>query len=155
MSTILSMAPIATNTTDHSDSEPTEIILPDFFSDCHYPLRSNPHCDSVARASEQWSLNYVHLAGPELTKFMGLHAGEFASGIYPDADAFHLQVVVDSMNWSWTIDDWLDEFDVNETLGMRECCISALRDPINFQTEKSGAKMCKSYVDLFYHAHIL
>jgi len=142
------MAPIATNTTNHSDSEPTEIILPDFFSDCHYPLRSNPHCDSVARASEQRSLNYVDFSGPELTKFMGLHAGELGAVCYPDADAFHLRVIADFNNWLFIMDDWLDEFDVDGTWGMRDCCISAFRDPINFQTEKLAAKMCKSYVHL-------
>ncbi|OAX41468.1 terpene synthase [Rhizopogon vinicolor AM-OR11-026] len=143
------IAPTAMYSTTIPNSKPSEFILPGLFSDCHYPLRLNPHCYPVSRASEQWLLNGASLAEPKITKFMGLHAGELTAACYPDADAFHLRVCSDFMNWLFNMDDWLDEFDVDGTWGMRDCCISAFRDPINFQTEKLAAKMCKSYFSRF------
>lgn len=145
------MAPIAAYTTNVPDSEPSGFILPDLISDCLYPQRLNPHCYTVSRTSDQWLLNGARLAEPRITKFMGLHAGELTAACYPDADASHLRVCSDFMNWLFNMDDWLDDFDVDDIWGMRECCISAFRDPINFQTEKLGGKMCKSCVDLSYH----
>jgi hypothetical protein len=53
----------------------------------------------------------------------------------------------------WTIDDWLDEFDVDSALGIFEYCIFAFRDPINFQMNKTAGKMYNSYVVLFYNIH--
>ena len=149
------MAPPETHPTTVPDSEPAGFILPDLISDCHYPLRLNPHSYLVSRASEQWLLNGARLAEPRITKFMGLHAGELTAACYPEADAFHLRVCSDFMNWLFNMDDWLDEFDLDGTWGMRECCMSALRDPINFQTEKHGGKMCKSCVYLYYYTHPL
>lgn len=146
-----SMPPTATYTSTRSDFETTRFILPDLISDCHYPLRLNPDCYPVSRASEQWLLDGACLAEPRVTKFMGLHAGELTAACYPDADAFHLRVCSDFINWLFNMDDWLDEFDADGTWGMRECCISAFRDPINSQTEKLAGKMCKSYVGLLYH----
>ncbi|KAG1886736.1 isoprenoid synthase domain-containing protein [Suillus subluteus] len=127
------MAPPAIHTTAHSDSEPTEFILPDLLSDCHYPLRINPHYDAVFRVSEQWLFDEGHLVEPEITKFVGLRAGYLTAACYPDADAFHLRM----------------SFDVDNALGMRECCISAFQDPINFQTDKTAGKMCKSLFSRF------
>jgi hypothetical protein len=144
-----SVTPAATHTSIHSDFETTRFFLPDLVSDCHYPLRLNPDCYPVSRASEQWLLDGARLAEPKATAFMGLHAGELAAACYPDADAFHLRVCSDFLNWLFNMDDWLDEFDVDSTLGMRECCMSAFRDPINFQTEKHGGEMCKSYFSRF------
>ncbi|KAJ8597532.1 terpenoid synthase [Rhizopogon salebrosus TDB-379] len=143
------MAPTATYTTTTLDSEPTGFVLPDLVSDCHYPLRLNPHCYPVSRASEQWLLNGARLVEPKITKLMGLHAGELTAACYPDADAFHLRVCSDFLNWLFNMDDWLDEFDVDGTREMRECCIAAFRDPVNFQTDKLGGKMCKSYFGRF------
>ncbi|KAG2061081.1 terpenoid synthase [Suillus hirtellus] len=143
-----SMPPTAYAST-RSDFETTRFILPDLISDCHYPLRLNPDCHPVSRTSEQWLLDGAHLAEHRVTKFMGLHAGELTAACYPDADAFHLRVCSDFLNWLFNMDDWLDEFDVDGTWGMRECCISAFRDPINFQTEKLAGKMCKSYFSRF------
>ncbi|KAG9315373.1 isoprenoid synthase domain-containing protein [Chiua virens] len=121
-------------------------ILPDLVSDCHYPLRLSPDCYNVARASEHWLLRGARLVEPRVTKFMGLKAGELTASCYPDADEFHLRVCSDFMNWLFNMDDWLDEFDVTDTWGMRECCIGAFRDPNNFQTDKLGGLMSKSYV---------
>ncbi|KAH7928123.1 terpenoid synthase [Leucogyrophana mollusca] len=128
---------------------PTKFILPDLVTDCTYPLRLNPSCYKVARAAERWLLRGAHLSEARATKFMGLKAGELTAACYPDTDAFHLRVCSDFMNWLFNMDDWLDEFDVADTWGMRECCISAFRDPINFQTDKLGGKMSKSFFRRF------
>ncbi|KAG1889039.1 isoprenoid synthase domain-containing protein [Suillus fuscotomentosus] len=143
------MASSVTYTSTLSDSEPTEFILPDLVSDIHYPLRLNPRYYPISRASEEWLLTGTHLTELEITTLMGLRAGELAAACYPDADAFHLRVCSDFFNWLSNMDDWLDAFDVDSTWGMRECCISALRDPINSETEKLGVKMCKSYFSRF------
>ncbi|KAG2031237.1 isoprenoid synthase domain-containing protein [Suillus americanus] len=124
-------------------------ILPDLVNDCHYPLRLNPNSYPVSRASEQWLIQGARLAEPKLTEFMGLQAGELTAACYPDADAFRLRVCSDFLNWLFNMDDWLDEFDVDGTWGIRECCLSAFRDPINSQTEKLSGKMCKSYFSRF------
>ncbi|KAG1897167.1 isoprenoid synthase domain-containing protein [Suillus fuscotomentosus] len=143
------MASTATCTVTSSDSEPTEFILPDFFSDCRYPMRLNPHCDEVSRASAQWLCSEAHLVEPDVTKYTTiLRPGYFASSCYPDADAFHLKVCADFLGWSFKMDDWLEierSPDVNDAWGVRDCCVSAYRDPVNFQTERYSGKMCKSY----------
>ncbi|KAG1874286.1 isoprenoid synthase domain-containing protein [Suillus subluteus] len=145
------MASTATCTVTCSDSEPTEFIIPDFVSDCHYPMQLNPHCDLVSRASEQWLCSEAHLVEPERTKYTSLLAGYFASSCYPDADAFHLKVCADFLGWSFKLDDWLEieRSDVNDAWGVRDCCLSAYRDPVNYQTERYCAKMCKSYFARF------
>ncbi|KAG2098250.1 isoprenoid synthase domain-containing protein [Suillus discolor] len=120
----------ATCTVTCSDSQPTEFILPDFFSDCPYPMRLNPHCDPVSRAIEQWLCSEAHLVEPEATKYTTiLRPGYFASVCFPDADAFHLKVCADFLGWSFKMDDWLEieRSDVNDAWGVRDCCISAYR----------------------------
>ena len=142
---LFDMSPTATyeSAPEHSCAG---FILPDLVSDCHYPLLLSPHCYNVARASEKWLLQGARLVEPRVTKFMGLKAGELTAACYPDADEFHLRVCSDFMNWLFNMDDWLDEFDVTDTWGMRECCIGAFRDPINFETNKLGGLMSKSCV---------
>ncbi|KAG1732159.1 isoprenoid synthase domain-containing protein [Suillus lakei] len=146
-----SIAPTATYTAiTRSNSESAGFILPDFFSDCHYPLRMNPHCCPVSRASEQWLFTEAHLVEPEITKFMGFRAGDLISGCYPDADTLHLRVCSDFLNWAVKLDDdLLNEFDVDVVWGIRECYMSAFRDPINTQTENIFGKMCKSFFSRF------
>ncbi|KAG2081473.1 isoprenoid synthase domain-containing protein [Suillus cothurnatus] len=145
------MASTATCTVTCSDSEPAEFIIPDFYNECRYPMRLNPNCDSVSCASEQWLCSEAHLVEPEKTRYTSLRAGYFASSCYPDADAFHLKVCADFLGWSFKLDDWLeiDRSDVNDAWGVRDCCISAYRDPVNFRTERYSAKMCKSYFGRF------
>ncbi|KAG2120310.1 isoprenoid synthase domain-containing protein [Suillus cothurnatus] len=109
----------------------------------------NPHYDAVFRVSEQWLFDEGHFVEPEITNFVGLRAGYLTAACYPDANAFYLRVCSDIINWSWKLDDWLDEFNVDSALGIRECCISAFRDPINFRTDKTAGKMCKSFFSRF------
>ncbi|KAF9237780.1 isoprenoid synthase domain-containing protein [Melanogaster broomeanus] len=144
------MSSTATNTsTRPSELLPASFILPDLVSDFPYPLRINPHSNDVVCASEQWLIEGVRLVEPHATKFMGFKAGTLCAFAYPNADASHLRVCADFMNWFFEMDDWLEEFDVDDTLGMRDSCIGAFRDPIDFQTEKLSAKMAKSFFGRF------
>ena len=129
-----------------TDKAPTCYILPDLVSYCKYPLRVNPHGREQARASEQWLLEGANHDARRRAAFLGLKAGDLAAACYPDADAPYLRVVVDYMNYLFNLDDWLDEFDVDTTSTMEECCIGAMRDPINFQTDKKAGILTKSYV---------
>ncbi|KAG2151672.1 terpene synthase [Suillus bovinus] len=120
-----------------SMSEPTQFILPDFF---------------ISRASAQWLCSEAHLVEPETAKYtMILRPGYLASACYPDADAFRLKVCTDFLGWSFKMDDWLkiDRLDVNDAWGVRDCCMSAFRDPVNFQTEQYSGKVCKSFFSRF------
>jgi len=141
------MFPTITHTTS-PDCELSQFILPDLINDCHYPLRQNPHRDAVSRASDQWLIDVAQLIEHELKGYIKMDSGRFVAILYPDADAFHLRVFCDFMNWIFILDDRMEHgvIDVQETC---ESCISALRDPTNFDTEQLGAKMCKSYDHFF------
>jgi hypothetical protein len=129
-----------------TDKTPSYFTLPDFVSYCKYPLRANPHGPEQARASEQWLLEGTNHDDRKRAAFLGLKAGNLTMACYPDADATCLRVVTDFMNYLFNMDDWTDEFDVDDTITMEECCISAMRDPINFQTDKRAGILTKSYV---------
>ncbi|OJA08582.1 hypothetical protein AZE42_04572 [Rhizopogon vesiculosus] len=143
------MAPTPTSMIVHPDSELKVFILPDLISDCHYPLRKNPHCYPVSRASEKWLIDGLRLVEPRSTQVIGFRIGELAAACNPDADVFRLQVYSDYLSWVFTMDDWLGQSDVDYILRMRQCCVSAFRDPINFETEIFGGKLCKSYFSRF------
>lgn len=143
------MAPIATYTITSSDPEPAGFILPDLFSDCCYPLRVNPHSHHVSRASEEWLFTEAHIVEPEIAKFKALRIGDLIASCYPDADASRLRIVLDFLSWAFIVDDYLDDRDVDDVRGMRECCISASRDPMNFQTENPAGKIYKSIFSRF------
>jgi hypothetical protein len=130
-------------------SGPQKYILPDLIADCVYPLRVNRHCYEVARASERWLLEGANHSPKKAKAFMGLRAGELTAACYPDANAFHLRVCTDFMNYLFNLDDWLDEFDVKDTNGMAACCLNALRNPHTFQTDKAAGKMSMSCVLIF------
>ncbi|KAF8629977.1 hypothetical protein AX17_005542 [Amanita inopinata Kibby_2008] len=124
---------------------PSHFILPDLVSHCTYPLRVNANCYKQARASERWLLRGANHNKKRRAAFMGLKAGELTAACYPDADAPHLRVCDDFMNYLFNLDDWLDEFDVEGTCGMEKCCIGAMRNPINFQTDKKAGILTKSF----------
>jgi hypothetical protein len=136
------MNPTVTNATN-PDSKPTQFILPDLVKDCHYPLRQNPHRDAVSRASDQWLVDVAQLVEPEIRGYLDMDTGAFAAACYPDADAFHLQVCTEFFNWIFIIDDWM-ECGVVNVQKEHEFCMLALQNPINFDMEQVGAKMCKS-----------
>ena len=123
---------------------PTNFILPDLVSHCTYPLLLNKHCDPVARASERWLLSGANHDTKKSKKFMGLKAGELTAACYPDAAERSLRVCVDFMNWLFNMDDWLDEFDLEGTVAMRECILGAMRNPKGFKTNKAAGKLAQS-----------
>jgi len=102
-SSTTSMAPIATYTITSSDSEPAGFILPDLLNDCRYPLRVNPNSHHVSRASEEWLFTEAHIVEPEISKFRALRTGDFIASCYPDADASHLRILSDYMNWTTVV----------------------------------------------------
>ncbi|EAU85264.1 terpene synthase [Coprinopsis cinerea okayama7 len=128
---------------------PKSFILPDLVNDCPFPLRVNPLCDEVGRLSEQWFLRHANYSPPRAVAFMALKAGELTAACYPDADAFHLRVSDDFMNFLFNADDWLDDFDIEDTYGLANCTVRALRDPVNFITDKRAGLMTKSYFSRF------
>ncbi|KAJ2934699.1 hypothetical protein H1R20_g2413, partial [Candolleomyces eurysporus] len=133
-----------------SDTLPASFILPDLVSHCPFPLRLNRHCYDAARASEKWLLGGANLSPARAAKFMGLKAGELTAACYPDAEPFQLRVCDDFMNYLFNLDDWLDEFDqLTDTYGMANCCIAAMGDPFNFQTDKRAGLMTKSFFSRF------
>ncbi|KAG1837270.1 isoprenoid synthase domain-containing protein [Suillus subalutaceus] len=139
--------PTVTHTTT-LDCEPSQFILPDLINDCHYYFRQNLHGYAVSRASDQWLIDVARLVEHELRGYIEMDAGRYAAVCYPDADAFHLQVCSDFFAWGFILDD-LMEYGVVDVRGALESCISALRDPINFDTEQLGARMCKSFGSRF------
>lgn len=149
------MAPIATSTITSSDFEPAGFFVPNLFNDCRYPLHMNPHSHYVSRASEQWLFTEAHVAEPEIAKLKAFRASDLIAYCYPDADASHLRIPLDFLYWAFKLDDYLDGHGVDDARAMRECCISALRDPINFQTDNPAGKICKSYTFSSFQSHIL
>ena len=128
-----------------SDSSlPSYFILPDLVSHCQYPLRVNNHCYNIARESEKWLLSGAGLSEARAVKFMGLKAGELTAACYPDADPYHVRVCDDFMNYLFNLDDWLDDFDLDDTYGLANCCIAAMRDPFTYETDKKAGLMTKS-----------
>ncbi|KAG1870643.1 isoprenoid synthase domain-containing protein [Suillus subalutaceus] len=118
------------------------------FSTITHMTTPNPHRDAVSCASDQWLIDVARLVESEIGEYIDIEAGVFAAVCYPDADAFHLQVCSDFLTWLFIIDDWM-EYNVVDVRGARESCILALHDPINFDTEQLGAKMCKSFFSRF------
>ncbi|KAI0649179.1 terpenoid synthase [Trametes meyenii] len=119
-------------------------LLPDLVSYCPYSLRSNPH-GTIARDSEQWLLAEAHFTPDRREAFLRLHAGELTASCYPDADADHLKVGSDFMNFLFTLDDWSDEFDAKDTYGLAECVMRALENPVGYRTKKAAGKLAKSF----------
>ncbi|KAG1844783.1 isoprenoid synthase domain-containing protein [Suillus subluteus] len=120
-------------------------------NDCHYPLRKSPHCYALTRASDQWLSDVAQLVEPEIRGYLDMNTGTLAALCYPDGDAFHLQVCREHIDWAFIIDDWM-ECGVVDVQEAHESCILALRDPINFDPEQVGAKMCKSFSNRFMEA---
>ncbi|KAI0671682.1 terpenoid synthase [Trametes maxima] len=120
-------------------------LLPDLVSYCPYPLRSNPH-GAIARDSEQWLLAEANFTPDRRAAFLGLRAGELTAACYPDADADHLKVGSDFMNFLFTLDDWSDEFNAKDTYGLAECVMRALENPVGFRTKKAAGKLAKRHV---------
>ncbi|KAK7461847.1 hypothetical protein VKT23_008277 [Stygiomarasmius scandens] len=120
-------------------------VLPDLVSHCPYPLRINPHCSKIAYQSEQWLLAHANHTEKKRKAFLGLKAGELTAACYSRVEPYQLRVCDDFMNFLFNLDDWLDEFDVEGTFGMAECCIGVMHDPVGFQTDKRAGMMTKDF----------
>ncbi|KAH8100789.1 isoprenoid synthase domain-containing protein [Cristinia sonorae] len=120
-------------------------ILPDLVGHCTYPLHLNPNWYAVSRQSEQWLLKDANFSEKKRSVFLGLKAGELTSACYPNADPFCLQVTADFMGYLFTLDDWSDDFSIDDTYGLAECVMNALRDPVGFQTDKAAGILAKDF----------
>lgn len=128
-----------------SSPSASSFVLPDLVSHCIYPRNLNPNWFPVSRGSEQFLLSEANFSPEKHAQFMGLHAGELTSACYPFCDAFHLQVAADFMGYLFTLDDWSDGFDRNDTHGLANCVMDALRDPHGFQTDKAAGILAKDF----------
>ncbi|TBU50447.1 terpenoid synthase [Dichomitus squalens] len=128
---------------------PRSFVLPDLFSYCQYPLRTNVHCASVARASEDWLLKDANFTAKRQAAFRRLHAGELTAMCYPNADATRLRDVADFLNFLFTLDDWSDEFSDQDTVGLAGNVMGAFWDPVGFTTQKAAGKLAKSFSGRF------
>lgn len=130
-------------------SQVSSFTLPDLVGHCTYPLHLNPHWSPVSRQSEKFLLEHANFSRKKRQTFLGLKAGELTSACYPNAEPYYLQVTADFMGYLFTLDDWSDDFDVNDTYGLADCVMNALRDPTGFQTDKAAgilAKECAPYI---------
>ncbi|TCD64044.1 terpene cyclase [Steccherinum ochraceum] len=126
-------------------SKSNSFILPDLVGHCTYPLHLNPNWFAVSRQSEQWLLKEANFSDKKRQVFLGLKAGELTSACYPNADPYFLQVTADFMGYLFTLDDWSDEFGEDDTYGMADCVMNALRDPLGFQTDKAAGILAKDF----------
>ncbi len=130
---------------------PSYFFLPDLVSYCTYPLRINPNGKEQARASQEWLIDGGDLSPRKKKGIMQLKGGDLTAACFPDADSPHLRVCCDYINYLFNLDDWLEELDVQGNSSVEDCCIAAMRDPVNFQTDKKAGLLMKSYVQLQLH----
>jgi hypothetical protein len=116
-------------------------------------MHDSPHYHTLKRGSERWLNEVAQLVEPEIRGYLEMDAGKFVSRIYPNGDAIRLQLCVESINWAFIMDDWMENGVINPRKA-HEVCIPALRDPINFDTDMAATRMCKS-CDFFFTSHTL
>jgi hypothetical protein len=125
---------------------PSHFFLPDLVSYCTYPLRTNPNGEEQARASEEWLIDGSDLSPRKRKALTKLKSGDLTAACFPDTEPSHLRVCCDYINFIFTLDDWLEELDVQGNNSIENWCVTAMRDPVNFQTDKKAALLMKSYV---------
>ncbi|THH29426.1 hypothetical protein EUX98_g4770 [Antrodiella citrinella] len=118
-------------------------IMPDLVDHCTYPQHLNRNWFEVSRQSERFLLEYANFSQKKRCTFLGLKAGELTSACYPNADTYYLQVTADFMGYLFTLDDWSDDFGVDDNCNLAECVMNALRDPSGFQTDKAAGILAK------------
>jgi hypothetical protein len=114
-------------------------------------MHDSPHYHTLKRGSERWLNEVAQLVEPEIRGYLEMDAGKFVSRIYPNGDAIRLQLCVESINWAFIMDDWMENGVINPRKA-HEVCIPALRDPINFDTDMAATRMCKSFSNRFKEA---
>ena len=125
---------------------PSHFFLPDLVAYCTYPLRTNPNGEEQARASEEWLIDGSDLSPRKRKALTKLKSGDLTAACFPDAEPSRLRVCCDYINFLFTLDDWLEELDVQGNNSIENWCVAAMRDPVNFQTDKKAALLMKSYV---------
>ncbi|KAF8348784.1 isoprenoid synthase domain-containing protein [Amanita rubescens] len=128
---------------------PSYFFLPDLASYCTYPLRINPNGEEQGRASQEWLIEGGDLTPKKKRVIMQLKGGDLTAACFPDADPFHLRACCDYINYLFNLDDWLEELDVQGNNSVENCCIAAMRDPVNFQTDKKAGLLMKSFFSRF------
>lgn len=123
-------------------------VLPELFTRCVYPRRTNPACADVARASEQWLLNGVKFSNSKLEEFFGLKAGELAASCLPNAHPYRLRVCCDVINYLFNLVHWTGEFRPSDLFPVADCVLDAMVDPQGYKTDKIAGIMAKEWVGL-------
>ncbi|KAM6489993.1 terpene synthase [Amanita muscaria] len=114
-------------------------------SHCKYPVHLSPYYEEQSRASIQWLANIAHLSKKEEARYVAVKFGLLISLAIPYADVQRLRVSIDWMNYIFWLDDQLEAFDVEGNRRVEECCIAAMRDPIQYQTDELAAILTKSW----------
>ncbi|KAM6496752.1 Isoprenoid synthase domain containing protein [Amanita muscaria] len=124
-------------------------VLPDLVSHCPYPYRIHPNWKEPAQDSEQWTKEVINFTSERLAEFLGAKFGEFAATCYPETDASRLRTCMDFLTFAFVIDDAMDEFGAEGARALAECSLKAMRDPIDFQTDKKIGILTKWWFSRF------
>ena len=129
---------------------PTKFLIPDLFSHCPFPLRTNRHRASTTTASKSWL--FRGLAGfpflpasdpPSLKRifkaFHGLKAGKLTAMCYPTAGAPQLRVCCDFMNYLFHLDNISDDMDTRGTRNTADIVMETLRQPSGHPGSYTGS----------------
>jgi hypothetical protein len=122
------------------------LVLPELFTSCVFPLRTNPGCADAARASEQWLLHGARFSDSKREEFFGLKAGELAASCFPYARSYRLRVCCDVINYLFNLVHWTKEFRSSDLFPVADCVLDAMVDPHGYKTDKVAGIMAKEYV---------
>ncbi|KIL66894.1 hypothetical protein M378DRAFT_74746 [Amanita muscaria Koide BX008] len=120
-------------------------IVPDMTSHCKYPVHVNPYDEEQSRASIQWLAETIHLSKKEEARYVAVKFGYLISLVIPYADAQRLRISIDWTNYTFWLDDQLEALDVEGNRKAEECCIAAMCDPFQYQTDDLVAIQTKSW----------
>ncbi|KAF8514883.1 terpenoid synthase [Hysterangium stoloniferum] len=108
----------------------TTFRLPDFLSQCLFPLHYHPNGDFIAEASDQWYRNAFDVLSKEQERRLSvLKASNVAASIYDDASEHHLRVACDLMNLILLYGDLTDEIGVVNNKMAADLMMNALWFP--------------------------
>lgn len=109
--------------------------LPDFFAKTPYQSRLHPLTGIVVQKSQEWVLRKVNYDEKERTAFLKTSGGLLCGYCYPNADAFHIQVCADWMDWVFCLDDWSDKCSVAEA----QSVINSIKEYPRYPHEHLGS----------------
>ncbi|KAK7690879.1 hypothetical protein QCA50_005981 [Cerrena zonata] len=120
-------------------------ILPDFLSQCPYQLRVNPLTEAVTHNTEKWVLDTVDYDDKKRDNFLKTRGGVLSGYCYPDADAFHLQVISDFTEWLFCLDDHSDEYMEEEARVLGASVIQCFRNPYTCEDNAPVCQLAKDF----------